>query len=116
MVNKNFENIKVGDTVIRYANRRKDLQTVKRITKTCFDIGDGWLYNKKDGDARGNTSIWEIRYCINATEEELNEIMEEKRKRSLYEEIDSKIKRIYSSNMDIKSLEDFSNMLDKFIG
>ena len=49
------------------------------------------------------------------TEEELNEIREEKRKMSLYEEIDSKIKRIYSSNMDIKSLEDFSNMLDKFI-
>ena len=116
MMNRSFENIKVGDTVIRYANRKKDLQTVKRITKTCFDIGDGWLYNKKDGDARGNTSIWEIRYCINATEEELNEIMEEKRKRSLYEEIDSKIKRIYSSNMDIKSLEDFSNMLDKWIG
>ena len=116
MVNRNFENIKVGDTVIRYANHRKDVKTVKRITKTCFDIGDGWLYNKKDGDARGNTSIWEIRYCINATEEELNEIREEKRKMSLYEEIDSKIKRIYSSNMDIKSLEDFSNMLDKWIG
>ena len=116
MVNRNFENIKVGDTVIRYSNHRKDVKTVKRITKACFDIGDGWLYNKKDGDARGNTSIWEIRYCINATEEELNEIMEEKRKRSLYEEIDSKIKRIYSSNMDIKSLEDFSNMLDKWIG
>ena len=116
MMNRSFENIKVGDTVIRYSNHRKDVKTVKRITKACFDIGDGWLYNKKDGDARGNTSIWEIRYCINATEEELNEIMEEKRKRSLYEEIDSKIKRIYSSNMDIKSLEDFSNMLDKWIG
>ena len=115
-MNRSFENIKVGDTVIRYSNHRKDVKTVKRITKACFDIGDGWLYNKKDGDARGNTSIWEIRYCINATEEELNEIMEEKRKRSLYEEIDSKIKRIYSSNMDIKSLEDFSNMLDKWIG
>ena len=54
MVNRNFENIKVGDTVIRYYNQRKDVKTVKRITKTCFDIGDGWLYNKKDGDARGN--------------------------------------------------------------
>ena len=116
MVNRNFENIKVGDTVIRYANRRKDLQTVKRITKTCFDLGDGWLYNKKDGDARGNKSIWEIRYCINATEEEINEVREEKRKSSLYEEIKSKIKRVKFSSMDIKSLEDFSNMLDKWIG
>ena len=116
MMNRSFENIKVGDTVIRYSNHRKDVKTVKRITKACFDIGDGWLYNKKDGDARGNTSIWDIRYCINATEAELNEIMEENSKRSLYEEIDSKIKRIYSSNMDIKSLEDFSNMLDKWIG
>ena len=59
MVNKNFENIKVGDTVIRYYNQRKDVKTVKRITKAYFDIGDGWLYNKKDGEARGNTSIWD---------------------------------------------------------
>lgn len=113
---RNFENIKVGDTVIRYANHRKDLQTVKRITKTCFDIGDGWLYNKKDGDARGKSSIWEIRYCLNATEEELNEMRGQERKENLYTEIRAKINRIDFSSMDIKSLEDFSSMLDKWIG
>ena len=49
------------------------------------------------------------------TQEEMNEVREEERKNSLYEEIKSKIKRVKFSSMDIKSLEDFSNMLDKFI-
>jgi len=81
----NFENVKVGDTVIIHTRYREDIGTVTKVNKVTFEVTCGkvsTLYNKNDGWERGRNS-WNPNWVVPATEESMKKVMETNRKNEL---------------------------------
>lgn len=74
-MDKNFENVKVGDQVVVHTygwNGGDTLSKVSSLTPKFF-IVDGWKYRKKDGKGYGTDS-----YCYIPDDEQVNQMIKSK--------------------------------------
>ena len=72
---ENFNDVKVGDTLIWYGSgNAQKLVTVEKVNKTTFVV-DRQLFNKSDGWLRGRDR-WSISYCSHVTPEMVAKLKE----------------------------------------
>lgn len=102
----NFNDIKIGDSVINVAGYsvEKRLITIDKVTPKQFG-SKGIMFWKKDGTRVGG-DIWSSSYCIKATEEEIKAIKESQLRKNLinwvrnncYEFSTETLKELYEKN------------------
>jgi hypothetical protein len=93
MFNKDFSNIKVGDTVAMRTRYGRTLHTVTKVTATQFVIETGTRFMRRDGSEYG-ASAWNPHYAFIPTDDDIAAIKAEQRQKqaiSMLRKLESEI-------------------------